>query len=205
MKIETLLIVLLLNPLIYSFKLNTKLKNSFSTSYSNRLTALYQYVPPECDPEYRGVIKTSLLRDQIIGDTLLPLPRENDVVIYPNEFGEQLLGTIKYLRTGYYGNETSWVADILPLIEGKSENVFIIDRNAKSQSLSTDKLKPAKFFFVRAENGFKITFSSNSSAITNISLRSLSYRTIDSTMKPQSKVSWLLKNIEKLIICFLGY
>lgn len=152
------------------------------------------YLPPEEDPEYSKVIKKSLIRSR---PTLekdqdpslsFPIPREGDIVLCPGKLtwaNEDILGSIRFLRTSFYGNETSWIADISPLSPiGASENMFIIDKKAKSLSVSTALLRPVKNAFIRSENAFKIQRDTNSS---EFSLRSPKYRAIDASINLPSK------------------
>ena len=143
------------------------------------------YVPPEKDPEYRGMVKKSLLLDSINESDTYPLPKEGDIVMYEGKWkGENVLGSIRTLRSSFYGNETGWIADIIPLKEGKSENVYNINRDSGSMSVSTKELKPVKFFYVRSENGFRLTFKPNA---TSPSLRAPAYRPIDESTKSFKK------------------
>lgn len=157
-----------------------------SRTYS---TTLWQsgYISPEKDPEYRNMVKKSLLLDVIDDVTqTYPLPKEGDVVLCQGKWkDEQIIGNIRSLRKAFYGNESGWVADVIPLTEGKTENVYVVNKGAKSLSLSTAELKPVKSFFIRAENGYKISFKPNS---TVVSLRAPNYRKIDATTKLPQKV-----------------
>ena len=89
------------------------------------------YIPPEKDPEYRPMVKKSLLKP-MDGDesaaamkTRLPVPKEGDIVGAPGKWeGEIVLGKIRFLQ---YSNSTKvWNADIVPLVEGKSTSVWVV-------------------------------------------------------------------------------
>lgn len=164
-------------------------KPSISALTKMYSTALFQsgYISPEKDPEYRSMVKKSLLLDVVDDVTqTYPLPKEGDVVLCQGKWkDEQIIGNIRSLRKAFYGNESGWVADVIPLTEGKTENVYVVNKGAKSLSLSTAELKPVKSFYVRSENGYKISFKPNS---TVVSLRAPSYRKIDATTKLPQKV-----------------
>jgi hypothetical protein len=170
---------------LFDLKLNIAVK---SRVYS---TALRQagYVAPEKDPEYRSMVKKSLLLDAVEDVTqTYPLPKEGDVVLCQGKWkDEQIIGNIRSLRKSFYGNETGWMADVIPLTEGKTENVYVVNKGAKSLTLSTAELKPVKSFYVRSENGYKVSFKPNS---TVVSLRAPSYRKIDANTKLPQKVSY---------------
>lgn len=144
------------------------------------------YVQPERDPEYRNVIKKSLLLDPIgtilnENDTL-PIPKEGDVVLCPSSWSKDTgLGLIRYLRESVSSNnETTWTADVGILKEGKSQNVFVIDKSLKPITTSTDNLKPVKFFYLRSENGYKISYKENSTVAI---LRAPRYKAIDKSIQ----------------------
>eukprot|EP01035_Chromulina_nebulosa_P018580 gene18580-24306_t len=151
------------------------------------------YIPPERDPEYRTMVKKSLQQPLIdlenplnfTREEIRPLPREGDVVLCQGKWEtEEILGNIRSLRESYYNNETTYIADVTPLKEGKSDSVYIIDRSSRSLSMPITKLKPVKFFYVRSENGYRILFQSNT---TQYALRAPSYRSIEPGAKLPTK------------------
>ena len=143
------------------------------------------YIAPERDPEYKSMVKKSMLQPSSVDfeTSMLPLPREGDVVQYGGKWpGELSLGRIRFIR---YSNSTdAWIADIVPLKEGKSANVFTVDRTARTFFDSVDKLAPVRSYFMRSENGYKVSFRKNS---TEVILKAPSYRLLDSSYVPPSK------------------
>lgn len=175
--------LLLLSSFIQTFPLNSKFKNP--SVNGKRSMSLHGYVPPEKDPEYQGMVKKSLLIDEINVNDTFPIPKEGDIVAFDGKWkGETLLGSIRTLRPSFYTNETGWMATVMPLKEGKSENVYCINREAKSILISTKDLSPVKFYYVRSENGFRVTIKQNT---TMPSLRAPSYRAVDGSSKPPKK------------------
>eukprot|EP01038_Epipyxis_sp_PR26KG_P010868 gene10868-14586_t len=152
---------------------------SFDTINNNRLFA--GYVPPERDPEYRNVVPKSSVTirktstkslpagdnvDQSIDDDSsknLPIPKEGDIVKYSGRWGDIQVGRVRFLQ--YVDNYNEWFADIVPLKEGKSENIFTIDRNSKAEYLSISDLSPVKNAFMRNENGYKLYFEKKNKQI----------------------------------------
>jgi len=172
---------------------------SYGPTYFNRnenkksflyLASSSRYVPPERDPEYRKVIKKSLLQPlinitadgsiiqvNIDSEAMLPIPKEGDIVIAPGKWKEEkILARIRYIE--YSQNAKMWRAEILPLKDGKSENVFVVDRGAKSSSELVENLRPVQAFFLRSENGYKVAYRRNT---TEVVLKAPSYRKIDGT------------------------
>lgn len=149
------------------------------------LLSMSGYIAPERDPEYRSMVKKSMLQPSVDfeSSSMLPLPREGDVVQYGGKWpGELSLGRIRFIR---YSNSTeAWIADIVPLKEGKSANVFTVDRTARTFFDDVDKLAPVRSFFMRSENGYKVSFRKNS---TEVILKAASYRALDSGFVPPSK------------------
>lgn len=66
------------------------------------------------------------------------------------------------IRSLYRKGNESWIADIIPLTEGKTENVYIIDKTSGALDVPVDDLVPLRAYFIRAENGHKISFKTNS-------------------------------------------
>jgi hypothetical protein len=154
------------------------------------------YVPPEADPEFRSMVKKSLRRPIKVpgGSTetatidvqaALPLPREGDIVLCPGKWkGETVLARVRFLQ--YIGTSESWVAEVIPLKEGKSVGIYSVDKNAKAYTEKIDQLQPVRSFFVRSENGYKIAFKKNS---TEVVKRAPSYRSIPQDYTIPRKVS----------------
>ena len=86
----------------------------------------------------------------------------------------------------YIESYQSFFADIVPLAEGKSENVFVVDRASQAEYLSTDELQPVKAYFMRNENGYKIYYSKASPQ--EVVLRAPKYRKMDPSYTSRSKV-----------------
>jgi len=150
------------------------------------------YVSPEADPEYRNVVKKSLLRpvinvevvlDEEGQNNLLPVPREGDIVQCPGKWkGEFVFGRIRFLR--YATSSESWIADIVPLKEGKAANVYSVDRNAGTFFEKVENIKPVRSFFLRSENGYKVAYRRNT---TELILKAPAYRSMNSTYVTPSK------------------
>lgn len=153
------------------------------------LLPLSRYVPPERDPEYRKVVKKSLLQPivnitaddtmnvKIDSDVMLPIPKEGDIVLAPGKWKEEkILARIRFLE--YFQATKTWKAEIIPLKDGKSENVFVVDRGAKSKSEPVSSLRPVQAFFLRSENGYKVAYRRNT---TEVVLKAPSYRQLDGT------------------------
>lgn len=145
------------------------------------------YLPPERDPEYRSVVKKSLLQPlegEAAAQAVLPLPREGDVVRYPGKWeGELDLGKIRTLR---YENSTSlWQAEIVPLVEGKSDSVYCIDKSSRSLDVAIKELIPVRAYFLQSENGYKVSFRSNS---TEVVKKAASYRDLEADFQLPRKV-----------------
>lgn len=158
-----------------------------SSVQAKSLSMMSGYIPPERDPEFRPMVKKSLLVDDVYNpNDYLPLPKQGDVVLSEGKWkGDQIVGLIRSIREAFYGNETTWIADVVPMREGKIEKIYCIDRSQKSLAVSINDLKPVKFFYVRSENGYNVTFKANS---TTVALRAPSYRKIDKSLKIPMKV-----------------
>ena len=151
------------------------------------------YVPPERDVEYRKMVKKSLLKPVITNDpntvqideeVALPIPKEGDIVLCPGKWkDESVLGRIRFMR--YSQPNEAWVAEVIPLMEGKSNNVYVVDRKASSLSEKIANLRPVLSFFLRSENGYKISYRKNT---TEIILKAPSYRPLNAEFKFPQKV-----------------
>ena len=153
------------------------------------------YVSPENDPEYLTMVPKNLLAPElklIVDDgkfdaaNFLPVPKEGDIVQCPGEWkGELVLGKLRDIQI----RNNTWIADILPLKEGKSARIYTIDKDSKILTVNLDEVAPVKAFFVRAENGYNISTKVINN-ITQISLRADGYREIESnyTFPKKNKV-----------------
>ena len=169
----------------------------------NGRTHLYSgYIPPELDPEYRKIAVRSrpvASPSSIVAvsnetsestttaddnDSSLPAPKEGDIVLYKGRWGDKQIGRIRFMR--YIESYQSFFADIVPLAEGKSEHVFVVDRASQAEYLSTDELQPVKAYFMRSENGYKLYYSKASPK--EVVLRAPKYRKMDPSYTPRSKV-----------------
>eukprot|EP01041_Mallomonas_annulata_P006793 gene6793-13755_t len=138
-----------------------------------------KYVSPEGDPSYRNIavnptpVLSPMNSTEI--DAASPLPKVGDIVQYPGKWkGEYDIGKIRFLS--FNKSKMKWIADIVPLTEGKAENVYSTDRGARTFFEDVDTLRPVRSFFLRSENGYKIAFRPNS---TDAVLRAEGYRSID--------------------------
>ena len=111
------------------------LTRAYKSSFERKI--MMGYIPPEKDPEYRPMIKKSLLKpmggDESAGamKIKLPVPKEGDIVGCPGKWeGEVMLGKIRFLQ--FSNSSKVWNADIVPLIEGKSNSVWVVDRSSRS-------------------------------------------------------------------------
>lgn len=151
------------------------------------------YVPPELDPEYRKVEKaqdddsfvqrTSQLRQT--NSTIHPAPREGDMVLFSGRWGERLLGRIRFLR--FVDSEDGYFAEITPMKEGKSVDVFVVDKSARTEYLRISALQPVRAEYRRSENGYKVRYTDETKQA--FVLRSSQYRNVDRTFVPFRKVS----------------
>lgn len=143
-----------------------------------------RYLPPEMDPDYQDVVIspalfTAVIENETAADALYPFPKEGDVVSYPGKWlGEYNLGKIRFIS--YNDNRQIWVADIVPLKEGKSDNVYCIDRTARTFFSNVSDLRPVRCYYLRSENGYKIAVRQNS---TEPLLRAPSYRSMSADYK----------------------
>lgn len=133
------------------------------------------------------MIKKSLLQPIAGAEQFenLPVPKEGDVVQCPGLWPEEkILGKVRSLR--YQTDIESWVAEVLPLKEGKTEKIFTVDKTSTSLAVKLSDLTPVTAFFVRAENGHKISYKGNT---TELSIRAPRYRSIDQNYTLSRKVS----------------
>ena len=175
----------------------TTTSSTTTSSSSSSCTVVYMsgYIPPERDAEYRRMVKKSLLKPIITSDpnsvnineeVALPVPKEGDIVLCPGKWkGESVLGRIRFMR--YSQPSEAWVAEVIPLMEGKSNNVYVVDRKAASLSEPIASLRPVLSFFLRSENGYKISYRKNT---TEIILKAPSYRSLAADFKfPQKAIN----------------
>ena len=151
------------------------------------------YVPPEEDPEYRSIVKKSLLRptreerdqtySEIDSEASLPTPKEGDIVICPGKWkGETVLGRVRFLQ--YTTARECWIAEVSPLKEGKSEQVFVADKATKALTVPISQLQPVRSFFVRSENGYRVNLKKNS---TEYALRAPKYKNLTADFQLPAK------------------
>jgi hypothetical protein len=134
---------------------------------------LASYVPPEQDPEYRispGLKATSPSSyngsSDIMPIMILPLPSENDIVKYPSKWlGTFDIGRLRSVYSSASGDERRWMCEIIPMVEGKSDNVLTIDKKAKLEFHPLTSVQPVRSYFVRSENGYRVSFKANSSDV----------------------------------------
>ena len=161
-----------------------------------------RYIPPELDPEYRSspfksktvptvvlpqikkLSESSEIDDQSREEDFYPVPRTGDIIQYEGKWGEGELelGRIRFLK--YLEDYESYFADVVPLKEGKSENVFVLNRDAAAQYLNLQNVRPVKSFFVRSENGYKVYRNKNNGDIV---LKAPCYRKVDASYDPREK------------------
>lgn len=147
------------------------------SSYRRTGSALLGYLAPELDPEFNKDASTRSL--QLDLNATLPSPREGDIVRCAEAWGaggkgweDHKLARLRFLR--YDGPRERWIADVTPLVEGKSDKVFAVDKNAKSFFQDVAALQPVQAFFLRSENGYKVAMKRNSS--TEVVLKAAAYR-----------------------------
>jgi hypothetical protein len=153
--------------------------NAYGFNSLRTVISMSGYIPPEFDPEYKDVVVNPVRRRDHVDypdSESLPYPKEGDVVQYPGKWqGEIDLGKIRFVA--FNEVKKSWEADIIPLREGKSDNVYIIDRDAKAFLGEVANLKPVRAYFVRAENGYRVAVKPNSTQYsTQFVLKAPSYR-----------------------------
>lgn len=153
-----------------------------------RSLARQGYIAPELDPEFAdSAPKTNLFSV----NSTLPTPKEGDIVQCSTAWGVKVknwedhrLGRIRFLR--YSADKGQWIADISPLEEGKSERVYVVDKDAKSFFETVSTLKPVQCFYLRSENGYKVAFKRNS---TEIALKASGYRSLNQSFVPPAQKS----------------
>ena len=144
--------------------------------------ALRGYISPENDPEFsdnavnvRRVADFDEFDITIDEDDLLPVPKEGDIVRYPSKWKDEF--DVGRVRNMFYSTQSKqWMVDILPLIDGKSDNVRNVDRKVKPIIESISRVQPIQTVYLRSENGYKIFFRNNSSEMI---LKAQNYRPLD--------------------------
>jgi hypothetical protein len=133
------------------------------------------------------MVKKSLLRPILGNNMTIPntlAPSTGDVVQYNSTWeGRLQIGNIRNLQ--YDKAKEQWTADVIPLKEGKANNIFIFNRDAKLEVVPINELQPVKAYFVRSENGYNVTTRVNSSEVV---LRGVRYRELEATYKIPKKV-----------------
>jgi hypothetical protein len=188
---------------ILSLFLNQAMISSFLSPQSIRIAGssrtsscqlmMSGYIPPEEDEEYRGSVQKSRQRAPKIKDIngeiidsqqLLPLPAEGDIVLCPGKYkNERVLARIRFLE--YIASNKNWIADLSPLKEGKSVDIFTLDSQAKSTTAKISELTPVRAFFKRSENGYQVKYKMNS---TEFIVRAPSYREMPANFSVPVKV-----------------
>jgi hypothetical protein len=137
------------------------------------------YVPPEEDAEYRPMVKKSLWRStstEKVNSEYSDIDREGDIVLCPGKWkGETILARVRFIQ--YSESSEGWLAELLPLKDGKSDGVFCIDKNEKSLLVRVTELQPVRSFYIRSENGYRISMKKNST--TEFLLKAPRYRYMD--------------------------
>jgi hypothetical protein len=164
----------------------------YGTRHFRRVIRLQQYLSPEKDPEYKAMVKPSLLKpfetlSAVDLELSFPEAKVGDVVVYAGKLEDKIaLGRIRDLQSRPRGGEgvegqTSSFADVVPLKEGKSDAVYVIDRGGKSSFEAVDSLKPVRSYYVRAENGYRVAFRGNSSS--EVVFKAPKYRVVGGTFE----------------------
>jgi hypothetical protein len=156
-------------------------------------------VPPELDAEYakvdkfRGSRADSRAEEKVPHSTkdaeekeqyLYPLPKEGDIVEFRGRWGDNALGRIRFMR--YLEKENGFFAEVAPLTEGKSADVYVVDTGSKAEFVSIAEVRPVMATYVRGENGYKIRFKD--AAKTELAYRATQYRKVDKSYTPPRKV-----------------
>lgn len=181
----SIILLTVINVNIYGFKSNINNVRKIN------VRVLSGYIPPELDADFQDVVVspalfTTISNNNTAVDALYPYPKEGDVVTYPGKWsGEYDLGKIRFLSFNI--NKKAWVADVVPLKEGKSDNIYCIDRTARTLFANVSELRPVRCYYLRSENGYKIAVKQNS---TEPMLRAPAYRTMsdDYKLETQQKV-----------------
>lgn len=187
------ILILFLNQSMMSSFLSPQSIRIASSRTSSCLLMMSGYIPPEEDEEYRGSVQKSRQRapkikdingEIINGQQLLPLPAEGDIVLCPGKYkNERVLARIRFLE--YISSNKNWIADLSPLKEGKSIDIFTLDSQAKSTSAKISDLTPVRAFFKRSENGYQVKYKMNS---TEFIVRAPSYREMPANFSVPVKV-----------------
>ena len=105
-------------------------------------------------------------------------------MLFKGKFGDEQIGRIRYLQ--YVAQYESFFADIIPLKEGKSEDVFVLDKNSNAEYVRVSEIRPVRFYFVRAENGYKLYKEKKNPQ--KVVLKAPGYGVIDKDYNFRSKV-----------------
>lgn len=211
--IAMLIAFLLLNGVQEAFSFRAPLSLVRTSSCRSSLLMMSGYVPPEEDEEYRGRVQKSLQRPPKVRDMngeiissqqLLPLPAEGDIVLCPGKYkNERILARIRFLE--YISSSNDWIADLSPLKEGKSVDIFTLDAQAKATSAKITELTPVRAFFKRSENGYQVKYKMNS---TEFIRRAPSYREMPSNFTLPAKVNdynCITFCFILFVLCFVHY
>ena len=165
----------------------TTITNLYKTRYGERSCTKrhLSYVPPELDPEYNKDIRASTksnlinpnttLNVQMNQNELFPIPKVDDIVRFKGKW-ENSYEYGRLLNLYYQNQSKSWMADIIPFMEEKANQVLIVDKKSKIVTEPLQSLQPAQSYYVRSENGYKLVYKKNS---TEVALKGLKYRDLD--------------------------
>ena len=165
----------------------TTVTNLDKTRYDERSCTKRRlsYVPPELDPEYNKDIRASTKSNPINPNTtlnvqmnqneLFPIPKFDDIVRFKGKW-ENSYEYGRLLNLYYQNQSKSWMADIIPFMEEKANQVLIVDKKSKIVTEPLKSLQPAQSYYVRSENGYKLVYKKNS---TEVALKGLKYRDLD--------------------------
>jgi hypothetical protein len=159
---------------------------------------LSRYIPPELDEEYvkadkaRGPRVEAKLKHEPSNaeDTektqyMYPLPKEGDIVECRGRWGDKTLGRIRFMR--FLEKENGFFAEVVPLMEGKSTDVYVVNTASKTEFVSIADVRPVRALYVRADNGYKVQFAD--AAKKELAYRATQYRTVDKSYSPPKKVT----------------
>jgi hypothetical protein len=179
-----------------------------------RLNAVFlsRYVPPELDEEYATVdrapgSRVSSMPKQELSNAevdsekaqyMYPLPKEGDIVECRGRWGDKTLGRIRFMR--FLEKENGFFAEVVPLMEGKSTDVYVVNTASKTEFVNIADVRPVRALYVRADNGYKVQFTN--AAKTELAYRATQYRTVDRSYKPPRKVTGSLARSCSCLPCW---
>eukprot|EP01031_Cornospumella_fuschlensis_P027972 gene27972-33778_t len=104
----------------------------------------------------------------------LPAPKEGDIVQYVDDYNASQIGKIRYLQ--YIDSYNSFYVDIIPLAEGKSPGVFVINRKAKAEYKPLSQVRPVKAYYLRSDDGYKVSFKKDTKEVV---LKASQFKPVD--------------------------